>query len=103
VTTTEDARNRVGVALALLELAAEVLEKVPAPETALPRGDRERFRYLQAAESARSWLVGHRREDSGEHPGVDSALGDGLRIYGWDEEETERHFASALRDWSERQ
>ncbi len=101
VNTAEDARTRVGIALSLLELAAEVLDKVPPPETALSRGDRELYRYLQAAEAAKSWLLGHGSEDGVECPGVDSALGDGLRIFGWDDEETERHFDSALRDWGE--
>jgi hypothetical protein len=103
VRTAEDARTRVGIALSLVELAAEVLAKVPTPETAFPREDRELFRYLQAAEAAKSWLVGHGMEDGVECPAMDSALGDGLRIYGWDEAETERHFAAAIRDWSERQ
>ncbi len=103
VKTAEDARMRVGVALSLLEVVAEVLEKVPPPEMALPLGDRELFRYLQAAEAARCWLVGHEEGDRADRPARGSALGDGTRIYAWDEAETERHFAAAVRDWSERQ
>jgi hypothetical protein len=101
--TTEDARIRVGTALALLELAAQVLEGVPPPETALPLGDRELYRYLQAAETARSWLVGHEADATVERPARGSALGDGQRIYDWSEDETARHFENAIRDWSERQ
>lgn len=101
--TTEDIRIRVGTALALLELAAEVLEKVPPPETALPLGDRERYQYLQAAETARWWLVGQEAGDCVDRPARESALGEGQRIYRWTEEETNRHFENALREWSERQ
>lgn len=101
--TVEEARTRVGTALALLELAAQVLEELPPPEAAFPLGDRELYRYLQAAETAEAWLVGLDPGDSLDHPGPASALGDGRRIYEWDDEETERHFESAVRDWSERQ
>lgn len=101
--TTEEARIRVGTALALIELAAQVLEEVPPPETAFSLGDRELFRYLQAAETARSSLVGHELGDSVDSPGRESALGGGQRIYAWDDEETERHFVEAMRDWSEHQ
>lgn len=99
----EDARIRVGTALSLLELAAQVLEELPPPETALPLGDRALFRYLQAAETAKSWLVGHEARDSVDSPGNESALGGGQRIYAWDDDETERHFVAALQDWSEAQ
>lgn len=99
----EDARVRVGTALSLLELAAQVLEKVPPPETAFPLGDRDLYRYLQAAESARSWLVGHEAGASVDTPTRGSALGDGKRIYAWNEEETERHFLDAIHNWSGRQ
>jgi hypothetical protein len=75
------ARIRVGTALALLELAAQVLEELPPPETAFPLGDPELYRYLQAAETARSWLVGHEVGDCVDRPGRASALGDGRRIY----------------------
>jgi len=102
-TTAEEARTRVGTALALLELAAQVLEDVPAPETAFPRGDRELYRYLQAAASARIWLVGRDAGDGVEQPAPGSALGAGTKTYGWDPEETERNFLAAIRDWSERQ
>ena len=103
VKTAEDARIRVGTALALLELAAQVLEHVPAPETAFPRADRELFHYLQAAEAARTWLVGHEAGDGVDRPAAGSALGDGTRTYAWGPDETEQHFAAAIRDWSERQ
>ncbi len=103
VRTAEDARTRVGVALSLLELAAEVLEKVLPPETALPLGDRELFQYLQAAEAARVFLVGAEEGDSASRPARGSALGEGCRVYTWDEAEAERHFAAAVDDWSERQ
>jgi hypothetical protein len=102
VRTTEEARIRVGTALALIELASQVLDRVLPPEAAFSAGDRELFRYLQAAETARGWLVGHGAGDSVDHPGASSALGDGQRIYEWSEEETERQFQSALEDWSER-
>lgn len=98
--TAEDARVRVGTALALLELAAQVLEGLPEPEVALSLGDRELFRYLEAAETAESWLVGHEAGDSVDRPARGSALGDGQRIYQWSEEETERHFLAASQDWS---
>lgn len=100
--TTEDARIRVGTALALLELAAQVLEEVPAPETAFPLGDRDLYRYLQAAETAKGWLVGQEAGDSVDRPGPSSALGDGQRIFEWSEEEAERRFENALRNRSER-
>ena len=99
--TAEEARIGVGTALSLLELAAQVLEKLPAPEAAFPPGDRELFRYLQAAETAQSWLVGQEVGDSVDRPGKESALGGGQRIYYWSEPETERHFLAAMRDWSE--
>ena len=102
IQTAHEARVQVGTALALIELAAQVLEKVPPPETAFATGDRELFRYLQAAETARGWLVGHDPADGVERPGRDSALGDGQRIYEWREEETERHFETAVRERSER-
>ncbi len=98
VTTAEEARVRVGTALALLDVVAEMLDKVPPPETALSLGDPELFRYLQAAEGARSWIVGHEIGNSVDCPAGGSALGDGLTVFAWDDEETERHFASALRD-----
>jgi hypothetical protein len=100
-TTIEEARVRAGTALAVLELAGQLLEELPPPETALALGDRELYRYLQAAETARGWLVGHEAGDSLDRPGPGSALGDGQRIYDWSEEETERHFLSAFQDWSE--
>jgi hypothetical protein len=100
--TAEEARVRVGTALAVIELAAQVLDELPLPEVAFRLDDRELYRYLQAAETARGWLVGHGAGESVDHPGASSALGDGERIYAWSEEETERHFQSALEDWSER-
>ncbi|HUP41843.1 MAG TPA: hypothetical protein VM599_01395 [Thermoanaerobaculia bacterium] len=99
--TAEGARVRAGTALAVLELAGQLLEELPPPEAALALGDRELYRYLQAAETTRGWLVGHEAGDSLDLPGPSSALGDGQRIYEWSEEETERHFLSALQDWSE--
>jgi hypothetical protein len=102
VRTAEEARVRVGTALAVIELASQVLDGVPPPETALPSGDRELFRYLQAAETARGWLVGHDAADGVDRPGRSSALGGGQRIYEWGEEETERHFRSALEELSKR-
>ena len=102
IRTANEARVQVGTALAVIELAAQVLDKVPAPETALASGDRELFRYLQAAETARGWLVGHVVGDGVDRPARGSALGDGQRIYDWSDGETERHFQSALEDWRER-
>lgn len=99
--TAEDARIRVGTALALLELAAQVLDELPPIEMAFRLGDRELYRYLQAAETAEAWLVGLDPGDSVDHPGPASSLGDGRRIYEWDDEETERHYQSAARDWSD--
>lgn len=99
--TAEEARVRVGTAIGLLEVAAQVLEKVPRPEVALPLGDRALYRSLQAGEAAQAWLVGHEAGASVDNPSRGSALGDGRRIYEWSEEETEKHFQSALRDWSE--
>jgi hypothetical protein len=99
--TAEEARVRVGTALAVIELAAQVLHELAPPEVALRLDDRALYRYLQAAETARGWLVGHEAGDSLEQPGSSSALGDGLRIYEWSEEETEKHFLSAFQDWSE--
>lgn len=102
-TAAEDARVRIGTALSLLELAAQVLESVPSPETAFREGDRDLYRYLHAAETARAWLVGHQAGASVDRPGRGSALGDGKRIYDWNQVETERHFLAAVRDWSRRQ
>ena len=102
-TDAEEARIRVGTALSLLELAAQVLDSVRPPEAAFPLGDRELYRYLQAAEAARSWLVGHEAGASVDRPARGSVLGDGKRIYEWSEEETERHFLHAIQDWSELQ
>jgi len=101
--SAEEARIRAGTALALIELAAQVLHELPPVDVAFPLGDRTLYRYLQAAETASCWLVGQEAGDSVERPGPSSALGDGQRIYEWSEEETERHFQSALKDWSERQ
>jgi hypothetical protein len=101
-TTAEEARVRVGTALAVIELAAQVLHELPQPEAAFSLGERALYRYLQAAETARGWLLGHEAGDSLEQPGRDSSLGDGQRIYKWSAEETDRHFLSALADWSER-
>jgi hypothetical protein len=103
VCSAEEARIRVGTALSVIELAAQVLHELPPVDAALRLGDRTLFRYLQAAETAACWLVGQEAGDSVERPGPSSALGDGQRIYEWSEEETERHFRSALKDWSERQ
>jgi hypothetical protein len=85
----------------VIELAAQLIDELPPPEAAFPLGDRALLRYLQAAETARGWLVGHEAGDSLEHPGRGSALGDGQRIYGWTDEETERHYQSGYEDWSE--
>lgn len=95
---TAEARTRLGTALALLELAAQVLEQLPSPKVALDAGDLELFRYLQAAETALGWLVGHGERDSLELPGPSSALGDGRRIFDWTDEEALRHFQAALED-----
>ncbi len=46
--------------------------------------------------------MGHGKDDCVDCPAQDSALGDGLRIYGWDDAETKRHFESAVRAWRER-
>lgn len=94
----EDARVAVGTALGLIELAAEVLEKLPAPERALEAGDPALLRYLKAAETALAWLVGRHEEDTLASPGSSSALGDGQRIYWWTEEETAAHFRAALEE-----
>jgi hypothetical protein len=102
VTSAEEARVRVGTALAVIELAAQVLEELPPPEIAFRLEDRQLYRYLQAAETAACWLVGQEAGDSPDHPGCSSALGDGRRIYEWSEEEAERHFQSAFRDWSDK-
>lgn len=102
VLSAEEVRARVGTALYVIELAAQVLEELPPPEAALPLGDRALYRCLQAAETARGWLVGHEAGDSVERPGGGSALGDGWRIYRWADEETARHFRNALEDWRER-
>lgn len=97
-TSIAETRTRVGTALSLLELAAQVLEGLPGPETAIEAGDPELFRYLQAAATARGWLIGQGEEDSLECPGGSSAFGDSLRIFGWTEEETARHFRAAVED-----
>ena len=102
VTSAEEARIRVGTALSVIELAAQVLHELPPVDVAFRLGDRTLYRYLQAAETAACWLVGQEEGDSVERPGPSSALGDGERIYAWSEEETERHFRSALNDWRER-
>lgn len=102
-TAAEDARTRVGTALSLLELAAEILESVPPPETAFPAGDRDLYRYLRAAAAAKARLVGEEAGDGVDRPARGSALGDGKRIYEWSAEESERHFLEGIHGWSGRQ
>lgn len=94
----KDARTRLGTALALLELAAQILEKLPPPDAAVEAGDPELFRCLQSAETALGWLVGQGEGDSLAVPGPSSALGDGRRIFDWTDEESLRHFQAALQD-----
>lgn len=101
--SAEDARIRVGTALALIELAAEVLEELPPPEAALRLADRELYRYLHAGCRAKAWLIGQEAGDILERPGPGSALGEGESIYQWTDEETECAFEAAVRAWSERQ
>jgi hypothetical protein len=103
VCSAEEARVRVGTALAVIEVAAQILHELPPVDVAFRLGDRTLYRYLQAAETASCWLVGQEAGDSVERPGPSSAFGDGQRIYEWSEEETERHFQSALNDWRDRQ
>lgn len=93
----QDARVAVGTAPRLIELAAQVLEKMPAPERALQTGDPALLRYLQAARTALDWLVGQSEEDTLDSPGSSSALGQIQRIYWWTEEETVAHFRAALQ------
>ena len=93
----QDARIAVGTALGLIELAAQVLEKMPAPERALQTGDPALLRYLQAARTALDWLVGQSEDDTLDSPGSSSALGQIQRIYWWSEEETVAHFRAALQ------
>lgn len=92
-----DVRVAAGTALGLLELAAEVLESLPEPGTALEAGDPVQFRYLVAARAARRWLVGRGDGDTLASPGSPSALGDGQRIFSWSAAETALHFREALR------
>lgn len=99
--TAQEARTRLGTALALLEVAAQALELLPPPEAALEAGDRELFRYLQAAETALGWVVGQGEGDCLDAPGPESALGDGQRIFDWTDEESLRHFQAALEDLGE--
>lgn len=101
IDTAEEARVQVGTALAVIELAGQILDGLPPPEAAFPLEDRTLYRYLQAAETARGWLVGHEANAGLDHPTPGSALGDGQRIYEWSDEETERHFRTALEDWEE--
>jgi hypothetical protein len=97
----EDARVRVSAALMAAGQAAELLSRVPSPETALRAGDRDLFRFYQAAETALGWLVGHGIADRLDHPAPGSALGDANRILAWTAEEAEAHFNSALQDLQE--
>ncbi|HSL83313.1 MAG TPA: hypothetical protein VLF66_11100 [Thermoanaerobaculia bacterium] len=46
--------------------------------------------------------MGQGDEDDLDCPGSTSAFGDGLRIFGWTEEETARHFRTALQGCRER-
>lgn len=93
-----EARTRLGTALALLELAGQVLEKLPPPEVAVRAGEPRLFRYLQAAETTLGWIVGPGEGDSLESPGPSSALGDGRQIFDWTDEASLRHFQAALED-----
>ncbi len=102
VRAAEDARTRVGVALSLVELAAQVLENVPPPDLAFRQGDPELFRWLHAAGAMRLRLVGREEDDSLDAPGRESALGDGVRIFEWSEEEAGRRFRKALGAWERR-
>jgi hypothetical protein len=88
-------------ALALVCKGAEILSRLPALETALEAGDRERFRLLSAAEAALGWLVGQGVEDSVDDLGRESALGDAGAVLDWSDEEAERHFSAALADFRE--
>lgn len=97
--TEAAARTQVGTALAVLELAATVLAKVPSPDEALRYENRELFRLYSAAQAVRGWLVGQTAEASVEEPERDSVLGDGRRIYHWSPEELERHYRAALADF----
>lgn len=94
--SAEEARIRVGTALAMIELAAQVLEELPPPEAALQLEDRELYRNLLAGEKANHALVGRRGDETLERPGPGSALGEGQRIYEWSDEETARAFEAAL-------
>jgi hypothetical protein len=88
-------------ALALLCKGAEIVSRLPALETALEAGDRERFRLLSAAGAALGWLLGQGAEDSVDALGRESALGDAGAVLDWSDEEAERHFAAALADFRE--
>lgn len=96
--TVEGARVQVSTAITLVELAAEVLAKIPAPEVALRLGHRELFRVYQTAETMKGWLVGHGAAASGKEPEPGSALGDGRRIRSWTLGELDRHYFAALED-----
>ncbi|MFP3939030.1 MAG: hypothetical protein ACLF0P_01870 [Thermoanaerobaculia bacterium] len=96
-----DVRVTLLTALAHLCQGAELLSHLPAPETALPRGDPERFRLLSAGEAALGRLVGQQAGDSVDALGRESALGDAAAALAWPEAELERHFAAALADWWE--
>lgn len=93
-----EARSHLATAVALVEVAARMLEKLPAPGAAVEAEDPELFRYLQSAETALGWLVGHGERETLETPGPSSALGDGRRIFDWTSEEALRHFQAALED-----
>jgi hypothetical protein len=86
-------------ALSLLCKGADILSRLPATETALEAGDRERFQLLSAAEAALGWLVGQGVEDSVDALGRESALGDAGAALDWTDEERENHLAAALADW----
>lgn len=98
IPANEETRVRVGTALALLELAAQVLEGLPGPETAFEGRDPGLFSHLQAAKTTLAWLVGQGEGECLDSPGPDSALGDGRRIFDWTDEESLRHFQAALED-----
>lgn len=96
--TVEGARVQIRTAITVLELAAEALAKLPAPQVALRLGHRELFRYYQTAETMMGWLVGHGATASVKEPEPGSALGDGRRICSWTPGELDRHYCAALED-----
>jgi hypothetical protein len=92
----EAVRSRVLVALALAEQAAALVASCPPPSAAFAARDKERFRWLSAAEALAGWLKGFGDHDSPEAPGEDSALAAAHTILSWSPQQVDAWLRIAI-------